>query len=161
MRRYETIFILRPSLSEKEIDDIIENTSNLINKDDGSIIDLDRWGMRKLAYLIKKENQGYYVLMDYCTSPQTVAEMERKFRIDDSVLKYMTVKVVDSIKEEEIDAVKQAVEEEKAAKKAAEEAALAEKSEKDGNQPVSETKDGDKSDSESEISTDKETNETE
>lgn len=102
MRRYETIYILRPSLGENEITTIIENTNQIIKDVDGSIIDLNRWGMKKLAYLVKKETQGYYVFCDYAATPEAVSEMERKFRIDDSVLKYMTVKLADAITAEEI-----------------------------------------------------------
>lgn len=102
MRRYETIYILRPSLGENEITTIIENTNQIIKDVDGSIISFQKWGMKKLAYLIKKESQGYYVFCDYTATPEAVAEMERKFRIDDAVLKYLTVKVADSITTEQI-----------------------------------------------------------
>ncbi len=102
MRRYETIFILRPSLNEGEINTVIENSSTIITDTDGKVIELDRWGMRKLAYPINKELQGFYVSCDYSSTPEAVAEMERKFRIDDSVLRYMTIKTADSITEEEI-----------------------------------------------------------
>ncbi|MEE4241619.1 MAG: 30S ribosomal protein S6 [Desulfopila sp.] len=102
MRRYETIFILRPSVNEDEINTIVENSSAIIEKDNGKIIDLDRWGMRKLAYPIKKEFQGFYIFLDYSGIPEAVAEMERKFRIDDAVLRYMTVKTADVITEDEI-----------------------------------------------------------
>ncbi len=101
MRRYETIYILRPSLGENEITTIIENTNQLIKDVDGAIISLQKWGMKKLAYLIKKENQGYYVYCDYTATPEVVAEIERKFRIDDAVLKYLTVKLADSITAEQ------------------------------------------------------------
>ena len=103
MRRYEQVYILRPSLSEEQITTIIENTNQLIQDDGGAIIFLNKWGMRKLAYLIKKETQGYYVLCDFAASPEIVAEIERKFRIDDAVLKYLTVKISDSISAEEIE----------------------------------------------------------
>jgi len=106
MRRYETIFILRPSLGEAEITAIIDNTCKIITDLQGTIIDLNRWGMRKFAYLIKKEAQGFYVYCEYAGLPEAVAEMERKFRIDDSVLKYMTVKLADAIDE---DGIKQAI----------------------------------------------------
>ncbi|MBB5346424.1 30S ribosomal protein S6 [Desulfoprunum benzoelyticum] len=102
MRRYETVFILRPSQSEDEINAIIENTKNIILNEQGSIIDLDRWGMKKLAYTIKKEIQGQYVFCDFAGTPASVAEFERKFRIDDAVLKYLTIKTADTISEEEI-----------------------------------------------------------
>ncbi len=102
MRRYETIYILRPSLNEEEINTIVENSNAIVTGDQGQIIDLDRWGMRKLAYPIKKELQGFYVFCDYSGTPEAVAEMERKFRIDDAVLRYMTIKTADTISPDEI-----------------------------------------------------------
>jgi small subunit ribosomal protein S6 len=106
MRRYEQVCILRPSLSEDEITRIIDNTTQLIQEDEGAVIFLNKWGMRKLAYPIKKENQGYYVLCDFAASPTVVSEIERKFRIDDAVLKYLTVKISDEISAEEIEAAR-------------------------------------------------------
>lgn len=103
MRRYEQVCILRPSLSEEEITRIIDNTTQLIEEDEGSVIFLNKWGMRKLAYPIKKEVQGYYILCDFAAIPSVVAEIERKFRIDDAVLKYLTVKISDAISAEEIE----------------------------------------------------------
>lgn len=102
MRRYETIFILRPSQSEDEVNTIIENTKKVILDEKGAIIGLYRWGLKKLAYTIKKETQGQYVFCDFAGTPAAVAEIERKFRIDDAVLKYLTIKIADSITDEEI-----------------------------------------------------------
>lgn len=102
MRRYETVFIIRPSQSEDEINTIIENTKKIILDEKGSIISLSRWGLKKLAYTIKKENQGQYIYCDFAGTPAAVSEIERKFRIDDAVLKYLTIKLADSITDEEI-----------------------------------------------------------
>lgn len=96
MRRYETIFIIRPTAGEDDITSIIAKTSSIISDEGGTVIKVDKWGMKKLAYLIKKESQGYYVYVDYAGQPASVAEMERIFRIDDRVLKYMTVKLADA-----------------------------------------------------------------
>lgn len=126
MRRYETIIILRPTLTENQIDSVIDNATDIITSDGGTIIELDRWGMRKLAYLIKKEKQGFYTYLDYSSQSDSVSEMERKFRIDDSVLKYMTIKLADSISDEEISDAQGEAEKKRAAVKAAEEAAQAE-----------------------------------
>lgn len=104
MRRYEQIYIFRPSLSEEEISRVVENTNQLILDDGGTVISLNKWGMRKLAYPIKKEIQGYYILCDFAATPDVVSEIERKFRIDDAVLKYLTVRVSDDISAEEISA---------------------------------------------------------
>ena len=111
MRRYEQIYILRPSLSEGEITTVVENTNQLILDENGAIIYLDRWGMRKLAYPIKKETQGYYVLCDFAATPEVVSEIERKFRIDDSVLKYLTVKTAEEISADEIESARSEAEE--------------------------------------------------
>ncbi len=116
MRRYETIYILRPNLGEEAINTIIDNTNAIIANEGGTIIHFDRWGLRKLAYLIKKESQGLYILCDYATEPAAVLEMERKFRIDDSVLKYMTIKLADDISPEKIEQAKVEMATRKAAK---------------------------------------------
>ncbi len=102
MRRYETICILRPSAGEEEINRVIGSTTQIILGGQGSVIELNRWGIKKLAYLIKKESLGFYVFCDFAGTPEAVAEIERKFRIDDLVLKYMTIKTAGSITEEEI-----------------------------------------------------------
>lgn len=121
MRRYETIFILRPNVGEEEINKIIGYTTDIIADEKGSVIALNRWGMKKLAYLIKKESLGFYVYIDYASTPSAVSEIERKFRIDDAVLKYMTIKTAASIDEEGIkQAVSEAAELEASAAKAAE-----------------------------------------
>lgn len=121
MRRYETIFILRPNQSEEQVTSVIESTQKIILDDAGTIISLNKWGIKKLAYLIKKEALGYYVFCDFAGTPAAVAELERRFRIDDAVLKYMTVKLDDDISEEEIQlAIGDCAAKEAAAKEAAE-----------------------------------------
>lgn len=117
MRKYETIFIVRPNVAEDGITALVDRATGIIEGFDGSVIKADHWGLRKLAYLIKKEQQGYYVLLEYAGTPQAVTEMERIFKIDDRVLKYMTVKLAHSyvpgsepLPEEEPQAVAEAAE---------------------------------------------------
>ncbi len=94
MRRYETIFILRPNASEDDITQIIDRNNGIVVDDfGGEMLKVDKWGLKKLAYLIKKEQQGYYVYIVYAGMPEAVDEMERHFKIDDRVLKYMTIKL--------------------------------------------------------------------
>lgn len=102
MRRYETIFIVRPNVGEDDIEAITSRTAATIENDGGTIFRINNWGLKKLAYLIKKENQGYYVFIDYAGVPVSIAEIERLFRIDDRVLKYLTVKIDDSCDPEAI-----------------------------------------------------------
>jgi small subunit ribosomal protein S6 len=123
MRRYETIYILRPTLSEDEVNEVIEKANAILCTDGGEIIANDKWGLRKLAYLIKKETQGYYVFCDYGTPSANVTEMERIFRIDDAVMKYLTIKVTDSIDAEGIEAARNEYEAAKVAAAQAEEEA--------------------------------------
>jgi len=125
MRRYETIAIIDPDLSDEEREGVLERTTNLIPKEGGFLVMLDEWGNRKLAYEIKKKTRGYYVRIDYCGMGSLVDEMERLFRIDDKVLKFMTVLLekdadTETIKEEMAKAKSEA--EAEAAKKKAREA---------------------------------------
>jgi len=109
MRHYETTYILRPNLGEDQFTEIIERTSAIVTDDDGSIIDIDRWGIKTLAYEIKKETQGYYVIMNYAAHGTTIAEIERIFRIDDRLLRYLTIKLADAIDEAGIDTIKEQI----------------------------------------------------
>ncbi len=96
MRRYETICIIRPGAGEDKIGAIVDKTNDIISQSQGTTIQVDHWGLKKLAYLIQKEQQGYYVYIEYAGKPEAVFEIERIYRIDDQVLKYMTVKTQDT-----------------------------------------------------------------
>ncbi len=105
MRRYETITIVDPDLSDQERAPLFERLKDLILQQGGFLVMLDEWGVKKLAYEIKKKPRGYYICLDYCGTGALVDEMERFFRIDDRVLKYMTVLLdknvdIETIKEE-------------------------------------------------------------
>ena len=91
MRRYETFIIIDPDLSDEERSPIFEKVKDLIQQEGCLLVTLDEWGGKRLAYEIKKKSRGYYVRLDYCGTGKLVAEMERFFRIDDRVMKYMTV----------------------------------------------------------------------
>jgi len=105
MRRYETIFIIDPDLSEEGRAPLFERLKDLFPQHNGLLVTVDEWGAKKLAYEIKKKSRGYYVRLDYCGTGILVNEIERFFRIDDRVLKYMTVLLeknvnVETVKEE-------------------------------------------------------------
>lgn len=105
MRRYETIIITDPDLSPEQRDPVLERVADVINQGGGYLALTDDWGTRKLAYEIKKRDRGYYIRFDFCGTGAMVNEIERFFRIDDRVLKYMTVLVdkaadIEKIKEE-------------------------------------------------------------
>jgi small subunit ribosomal protein S6 len=91
MRRYETFIILDPDLAAEQRASVIERVQEIMAQMGGFLVRIDEWGSRKLAYAIRRKERGYYVRFDYCGSGQMVNEMERFFRIDERVLKYMTV----------------------------------------------------------------------
>jgi small subunit ribosomal protein S6 len=122
MRRYETIVILDSDLSEEERAPVFERLTSLFPQYNGFLIGIDEWGVKKLAYEIKKKPRGFYALISFCGHGDLVDEMERFFRIDDKILKFMTVLLEESV---DIEAVKEEIAEKE--KKAAEAAAQAEK----------------------------------
>jgi small subunit ribosomal protein S6 len=95
MRRYETIAILKPTLAEDDLKAVVDRSTSIIEGFAGSIIKLNHWGLKKLAYLIDKEQQGYYLYLQYAGTPEAVNELERIYRIDDRVMKFLTVKLQD------------------------------------------------------------------
>lgn len=131
MRRYETISIIRPSVGDEEIEAINQRSISIIEGDGGSIVKVDKWGLKTLAYLIKKEPQGYYVYMDYGATPAAVTEMERQFKIDDRLLKFMTVKLDNVFDPEAIQAEAEAAA--KAAEAKAQESEIADNKTEDEN----------------------------
>ncbi|MDA8124142.1 MAG: 30S ribosomal protein S6 [Deltaproteobacteria bacterium] len=98
MRRYETILIAHVDLSEDELSSLIARYGAIVTGQKGILVKVERWGKRKLAYLVAKQARGFYILVDYAGSGAVVDELERNLKIDDKVLKFMTV-----LKEEAID----------------------------------------------------------
>jgi small subunit ribosomal protein S6 len=115
MRRYETIIIIDPDVREDTRSELIERVNKIISQQGGFLIELDDWGQRRMAYEIKKKLRGHYTRIDYCGNGTIVDEIERTFRIDDRVMKYMT-SLLD--KEADVDAIKETIEMEKAKKEA-------------------------------------------
>ena len=99
--RWRTALVLRELENDMLANDKFA-ADQIILDEKGTIIELNKWGMKKLAYLIKKESLGYYVYCDYAGTPAAVSEIERKFRIDDTVLKYMTIKTAQTISEDQV-----------------------------------------------------------
>ena len=93
MRIYEELFILRPDAPEEEIDQLIEQLTALIAGNGGNVDKAEKWGVRKLAYRVQKRNEGFYVLLQFVAKPETVREIERRLRVTDSVVKFLTVRV--------------------------------------------------------------------
>jgi small subunit ribosomal protein S6 len=97
MRRYETVWVVDGDLPDEEVQATIDKFTRIISTQGGTLVDLDEWGRRKLAYKIKGATRGYYILADFAGSPAAVKELERNYRIDDRVIRYHTVKKADKV----------------------------------------------------------------
>ena len=93
MRRYETIFIIDPDVPESDRTSLIARFKEIIQQQEGVFIQEDPWGTKKMAYEIKKKSRGFYTRLDYCGMGKVVDELERFCRIDDRVMKYLTVQL--------------------------------------------------------------------
>lgn len=130
MRRYETIIIIDPDIPDELRSQVMERIGDIMDQQKGLLIEADEWGNRKLAYEIKKKSRGHYIRLEYCGTGPLVNELERFFKIDDRLLKFMTILLDNEV---DLEAVKAQIAEAEAAKtaeaeaaKAAEEAAKAE-----------------------------------
>jgi small subunit ribosomal protein S6 len=91
LRRYETILIAHVDLSEDELSALITRYGGIVTGQKGILVKVERWGKRRLAYMIGKQARGFYILMDYAGATDAVNELERNLKIDDKILKFMTV----------------------------------------------------------------------
>jgi len=113
MRHYEIIYIINPNQSDDEFNEIVEKFNNLIVSQKGIIIKTQKWGKQRLAYTVKKYNNGFYVLVDFCADPGVTTELERNLNLDDRIIKYQTVKLAEKADPQEL------IEKEKEAQKEA------------------------------------------
>ncbi len=115
MRKYETIFILQPELSEDDIKSVTAKAQDVISTYKGECFRMDDWGIRKLAYPIKKSARGRYYYLRFDGNSALIAELERRLRLDDKVLRYQSVNITDLPErvapEKKVDAAEAATEE--------------------------------------------------
>jgi len=98
MRVYEELFIVKPDAPEEEVDAYIGQLKELITNGKGTVDKADKWGTRKLAYRVSKYNEGIYVLLQFSSSPELVKEIERRMRVTDMVIKFITVRIDEKTK---------------------------------------------------------------
>ena len=102
MRHYEMVYIVNPTLEAESLKEVVDKFSDIVNKLKGTIIEVNEWGKRKLAYEIKKFDKGYYILLDFCGLPAVVKELERNLKLDDRILKYLNIKLDEDVDPEEL-----------------------------------------------------------
>ncbi|MGO9379409.1 MAG: 30S ribosomal protein S6 [Dissulfurispiraceae bacterium] len=93
MNFYETVVILNPSLSEEEAKAVIDKITDIIKNANGEVFKGDVWGKRRLAYEMSKQKMGNYVFLLYKASPDIIKKLEEHFKVLDTVLKFMVVKL--------------------------------------------------------------------
>lgn len=91
MNKYESVVIVNPNLEEESIKNLIKKFSDLINAD-GTVTAVEEMGRRKLAYEIKKQKEGFYLVFKFEAKPEIITELERNYRITDEVIKFMVIK---------------------------------------------------------------------
>ncbi len=98
MRIYEELFIVKPDAPEEEIDQFIEQMKTVVANAGGTVEKVEKWGKRRLAYRVDKFREGAYVLFQFNANPESVKEFERRLRVSDLVIKFLTVRIDETLK---------------------------------------------------------------
>ena len=98
MRIYEELFIVKPDAPDEEVDQFIEQMKSVVTGSGGSVDKAEKWGKRRLAYKVDKYREGAYVLFQFNAQPETVKEFERRLRVSDMVIKFLTVRIDQTLK---------------------------------------------------------------
>jgi small subunit ribosomal protein S6 len=92
MKNYETVFILNPVLSEDQAKDTVEKFVKVLTKAKANVINVEKWGLKKMAYPIQNKSTGFYNLLEFATTDNTlIATLETEFRRDESVMRFLTI----------------------------------------------------------------------
>jgi len=103
MNRYEIVMVALSDLSKDDVDSLIERSSSIIANMKGIVVKVEKWGTRKLAYRIRKQPRGTYILIDFAGDSAAVNELERNLKFDDEVLRFQTVRKATAVTREEIE----------------------------------------------------------
>ncbi len=123
LRHYETLYLLHPDLNDEERQERADKLQKIITDDGGQIVKVDPWPLRKLAYRVQKQTQGWYVCMEYAAPASTIQELTRNMRLDESLMKFVTIKKDDIFDPAVLERAKQEAEAKAAAEAAEAEAA--------------------------------------
>ena len=93
MSNYESVLIARQDLGTSQVNNIVSELSDVIKKEGGEVVKVDNWGLKNLAYRIKKNRKGHYVLMNISAPANAIAEFERIMRFNEDIIRYMSVNV--------------------------------------------------------------------
>lgn len=92
-RTYEVMYIVRPDMIEEELDKLIEGFNTVVTSGGGEVASAEKMGRRRLAYTVRKFNDGLYILMNVSADGKVIAELERRLRVTEQVIKFITVRI--------------------------------------------------------------------
>ncbi len=92
MRNYEMVLIVHPDKEGDDLTAVVEDVESLIDRNDGRVLEIEPWGLRKLAYPIKKQQEGYYFVLQSDMEPKSVAEIDRNLRLMEPVIRHLIVR---------------------------------------------------------------------
>jgi small subunit ribosomal protein S6 len=98
VRTYEVVFVAAPTLTAEELDGFITHTKTVVEGKNGKVIKVDNWGKRPLAYKIKKYRDAYYVVLTIEGEGPAIAELERRFRVTDYIIRFLSVRIDEDLK---------------------------------------------------------------
>lgn len=93
MTKYESMLIARQDLGQSQVNEIVASLSEAIKKEGGEVVNVDNWGLKNLAYRIKKNRKGYYVVLNIAAPANAIFEYERLVRLNEDIIRFMTIKV--------------------------------------------------------------------
>ena len=93
MELYESLFIIRPSLNDEETTSLFDKMKGIVEKNGATLVKAENWGRKKLAYEIKRERKGTFVYLYFKGPGHVVGELERSYRLEDSIIKFLTVRL--------------------------------------------------------------------
>ena len=93
MAFYESVVIARPELTESQIENLINSLSKIISDEKGKVVKKENWGLRSLAYKIKKNKKGHYFMLNLDSDPSALFEYERQMRINEDIIRFLTIKI--------------------------------------------------------------------
>jgi small subunit ribosomal protein S6 len=96
LRNYQSVLILKPDLDEDQVDQSIEKITEIIKKFDGSVIKLEKWGKKRLAYRVKKIKFGYYLNIYHTCEPVKVPDLEKEYQLYGLIIKYLVIRLEES-----------------------------------------------------------------
>jgi small subunit ribosomal protein S6 len=101
VRNYEVVFIAAPTITSEELDGFISHAQTVVEGKNGKVVKVDNWGKKSLAYKIKRFREGYYVVLSIEADGAAIAELERRCRVTDYIIRFISVRIDEDLKRSE------------------------------------------------------------